>query len=81
VLASVRDVVGQDAANDIVSRQPHGEIRVRVEYTLTPFGWQLTELMALYECAGDSESALDDKTPQAGQRPGTCVPERSPRIA
>lgn len=34
----------------IVSRNVYPEIPVRVEYTLTPLGWQLTEpLMALYE--------------------------------
>jgi DNA-binding HxlR family transcriptional regulator len=34
----------------IVVRHVYAEIPVRVEYTLTPLGWQLTELlMALYE--------------------------------
>ena len=34
----------------LVSRHVYAEIPVRVEYTLTPLGWQLTEpLMALYE--------------------------------
>ena len=41
----------------IVSRQVYPEIPVRVEYTLTPLGWQLTEpLMALYEWALAHES-------------------------
>jgi DNA-binding HxlR family transcriptional regulator len=45
--------------NDIVSRQVYAEIPVRVEYTLTPLGWQLTELlMALYEWAVDHEEDL-----------------------
>jgi DNA-binding HxlR family transcriptional regulator len=36
----------------IVSRWVYAEIPVRVEYTLTSLGWQLTEpLMALYEWA------------------------------
>jgi DNA-binding HxlR family transcriptional regulator len=43
----------------IVSRQVYAEIPVRVEYTLTPLGWQLTELlMALYEWAVDHEDDL-----------------------
>jgi DNA-binding HxlR family transcriptional regulator len=36
----------------IVIRHVYAEIPVRVEYTLTPLGWRLTELlMALYEWA------------------------------
>jgi DNA-binding HxlR family transcriptional regulator len=43
----------------IVSRHVYAEIPVRVEYTLTPLGWQLTEpLMALYEWAIAHESEL-----------------------
>lgn len=43
----------------IVSRHVYPEIPVRVEYTLTPLGWQLTEpLMALYEWAIAHESEL-----------------------
>ena len=46
--------------NGIVSRQVYAEIPVRVEYTLTRLGWQLTEpLMALYEWAVAHESELD----------------------
>ena len=42
----------------IVSRHVYAEIPVRVEYTLTPLGWRLTELlMALYEWA----TAHDDE--------------------
>jgi DNA-binding HxlR family transcriptional regulator len=45
--------------NGIVSRQVYAEIPVRVEYTLTQLGWQLTEpLMALYEWAVEHESEL-----------------------
>ena len=45
--------------NGIVSRQVYAEIPVRVEYTLTPLGWQLTEpLMALYEWAVSHEGEL-----------------------
>jgi len=45
--------------NGIVSRHVYAEIPVRVEYTLTPLGWQLTEpLMALYEWAVAHESEL-----------------------
>ena len=43
----------------IVARSVYAEIPVRVEYTLTPFGWQLTEpLMALYEWAVEHEEAM-----------------------
>jgi DNA-binding HxlR family transcriptional regulator len=43
----------------IVARQVYDEIPVRVEYTLTRLGWQLTEpLMALYEWAVAHESEL-----------------------
>ena len=45
--------------NGIVSRQVYAESPVRVEYMLTPLGWQLTEpLMALYEWAVAHESEL-----------------------
>jgi DNA-binding HxlR family transcriptional regulator len=45
--------------NGIVSRQVYAEIPVRIEYTLTALGWQLTEpLMALYEWAVAHESEL-----------------------
>jgi DNA-binding HxlR family transcriptional regulator len=45
--------------NGIVSRQVYAESPVRVEYMLTPLGWQLTEpLMALYEWAVTHESEL-----------------------
>jgi DNA-binding HxlR family transcriptional regulator len=56
----------------VVSRQVYAEIPVRVEYTLTPLGWQLTEpLMALYEWAVAHEREL------ASTRPGR---EDVPRI-
>jgi DNA-binding HxlR family transcriptional regulator len=43
----------------IVSRHVYADIPVRVEYTLTPLGWQLTEpLMALYEWSVAHESEL-----------------------
>ena len=43
----------------IVARHVYPEIPVRVEYTLTPLGWQLTELlMALYEWAVAHEAEL-----------------------
>jgi DNA-binding HxlR family transcriptional regulator len=48
----------------IVSRQVYPEIPVRVEYTITPFGWQLTEpLMVLYEWALKGESELVARPP------------------
>jgi DNA-binding HxlR family transcriptional regulator len=43
----------------IVARHVYADIPVRVEYTLTPLGWQLTEpLMAIYEWALEHESEL-----------------------
>jgi len=43
----------------LVARHVYAETPVRVEYTLTPLGWQLTELlMALYEWAVAHESEL-----------------------
>jgi DNA-binding HxlR family transcriptional regulator len=45
--------------NGIVSRHVYADIPVRVEYTLTPLGWKLTEpLMVLYEWALAHESEL-----------------------
>jgi DNA-binding HxlR family transcriptional regulator len=45
--------------NGIVSRQVYAEMPVRVEYTLTPLGWHLTEpLMTLYEWALAHDSEL-----------------------
>jgi DNA-binding HxlR family transcriptional regulator len=45
--------------NGVVSRQVYAEMPVRVEYTLTSLGWQLTEpLMALYEWAVAHEGEL-----------------------
>jgi DNA-binding HxlR family transcriptional regulator len=43
----------------LVRRQVYGELPVRVEYTLTPLGWRLTELlMALYEWSRDHGDEL-----------------------
>jgi DNA-binding HxlR family transcriptional regulator len=54
----------------IVSRQVYPEIPVRVEYSLTPLGWQLTEpLMALYEWAVAHENEL-----QASRENSESVP-------
>jgi DNA-binding HxlR family transcriptional regulator len=50
--------------NGIVARHVYPEIPVRVEYTLTPLGWRLTELlMALYEwsVAHDADITLDGR--------------------
>jgi DNA-binding HxlR family transcriptional regulator len=45
----------------IVARHVYAEMPVRIEYSLTPLGWQLTEpLMALYEWAVEHESELAD---------------------
>jgi DNA-binding HxlR family transcriptional regulator len=46
----------------IVARHVYPEIPVRVEYTLTPLGWQLTEpLMAIYEWAVAHEVELAEQ--------------------
>jgi DNA-binding HxlR family transcriptional regulator len=56
--------------NGIVSRQVYPESPVRVEYTLTPLGWQLTEpLMALYDWAVAHETEL--AASQQGAEPVT----------
>lgn len=50
----------------IVSRHVYAEIPVRVEYTLTPLGWRLTELlMTLYEWAVAHEGELAAHAPAA----------------
>jgi DNA-binding HxlR family transcriptional regulator len=55
----------------IVARHVYAEIPVRVEYTLTRLGWQLTEpLMALYEWAVAHESELEEPTPDDRNRQG-----------
>jgi DNA-binding HxlR family transcriptional regulator len=59
----------------IVSRQVYADIPVRVEYTLTPLGWQLTEpLMALYEWAVAHESELAAANPSAEGVPSISRP-------
>jgi DNA-binding HxlR family transcriptional regulator len=66
----------------VVSRQVYPEIPVRVEYTLTPLGWQLTEpLMALYEWAVAHEEQLAAATkpppelePTSGYAPFRLAP-------
>lgn len=56
----------------IVARHVYPEIPVRVEYTLTPLGWQLTEpLMALYEWAVEHENELAEQEPNDGYPPAT----------
>jgi DNA-binding HxlR family transcriptional regulator len=48
----------------LVARRVHAEIPVRIEYVLTPLGWELTEpLMTLYEWALEHENALDKAAP------------------
>jgi DNA-binding HxlR family transcriptional regulator len=55
--------------NGIVSRRVYAEIPVRVEYTLTPLGWQLTEpLMALYEWGVAHETELAASQVEADRR-------------
>src|SRR6266508_5070844 len=63
----------------VVSRHVYAEIPVRVEYTLTPLGWQLTEpLMALYEWA----QAHEDELAAATQSPADHGPTlRQPTLS
>jgi DNA-binding HxlR family transcriptional regulator len=59
----------------IVSRHVYADIPVRVEYTLTPLGWQLTEpLMVLYEWAVAHEDELASAKPTADDVQGTSWP-------
>jgi DNA-binding HxlR family transcriptional regulator len=74
VLTSTLRKLEQDG---IVSRQVYAESPVRVEYTLTPLGWQLTEpLMALYEWAVAHESELAVSRQDATQ----VTPVRRPAL-
>ena len=64
----------------IVTRQVYAESPVRVEYTLTPLGWQLTEpLMALYEWAVAHESEL--AASQQEEEQVATLPRRSLTLA
>src|SRR6266498_3898483 len=59
----------------IVFRQVYAESPVRVEYTLTPLGWQLTEpLMALYEWAVAHEADLAAQQQLLAQDPAIARP-------
>jgi DNA-binding HxlR family transcriptional regulator len=59
----------------VVARQVYADIPVRVEYTLTPLGWQLTEpLMALYEWAVAHESELASANQGAVSAPSISRP-------
>jgi DNA-binding HxlR family transcriptional regulator len=59
----------------IVSRHVYAEIPVRVEYTLTPLGWQLTEpLMAVYDWAVAHECELADRTTPQEDGRATSAP-------
>jgi DNA-binding HxlR family transcriptional regulator len=60
----------------LVSRRVYAEIPVRVEYTLTPLGWQLTELlMALYEWAVAHETEIK-RSDEANVDPGAFARPR-----
>ena len=68
----------------IVSRHVYGDIPVRVEYTLTPLGWQLTEpLMGLYEwsVAHESELAAAKQSAEDVQRIGRPALKLAPAQA
>src|SRR6266508_1049403 len=61
--------------NGIVSRHVYAEIPVRVEYTLTPLGWKLTEpLMALYEWAEAHANELAATQQLLAQDPAIARP-------
>jgi DNA-binding HxlR family transcriptional regulator len=77
VLTSTLRKLEQDG---IVTRQVYAESPVRVEYTLTPLGWQLTEpLMALYEWAVAHESEL--AASQQEEEQVATLPRRSLTLA
>jgi DNA-binding HxlR family transcriptional regulator len=67
----------------IVARHVYADIPVRVEYTLTPLGWRLTEpLMALYEWAvaheNDLSAVAEPDAPVAPPRaPVSLAPARA----
>jgi DNA-binding HxlR family transcriptional regulator len=53
----------------VVTRHVYAEMPVRVEYTLTPLGWRLTELlMALYEWALEYEGDINASRQAALER-------------
>lgn len=59
-------------SHGIVSRHVYPEIPVRIEYTLTTLGWQLTEpLMALYEWAVAHENELTGAAENTQAHPAT----------
>ncbi|HZQ64561.1 MAG TPA: helix-turn-helix domain-containing protein [Gaiellaceae bacterium] len=59
-------------SHGIVSRHVYPEIPVRIEYTLTTLGWQLTEpLMALYEWAVAHENELTGTAENTPAHPAT----------
>jgi DNA-binding HxlR family transcriptional regulator len=59
----------------IVARHVYADIPVRVEYALTPLGWQLTEpLMALYEWAVAHEPDLAAQQQLLAQDPAIARP-------
>jgi DNA-binding HxlR family transcriptional regulator len=59
----------------IVARHVYAEVPVRVEYTLTPLGWKLTEpLMALYEWALAHEDELVSARQSAADVPSINRP-------
>jgi DNA-binding HxlR family transcriptional regulator len=77
VLTSTLRKLEQDG---IVSRHVYPESPVRVEYTLTPLGWQLTEpLMTLYEWAVSHESEL--AASQQGTKQVTPLPRPALTLA
>jgi DNA-binding HxlR family transcriptional regulator len=77
VLTSTLRKLEQDG---IVTRQVYAESPVRVEYALTPLGWQLTEpLMALYEWAVAHESEL--AASQQEEEQVATLPRRSLTLA
>jgi DNA-binding HxlR family transcriptional regulator len=58
----------------VVKRHVYAEIPVRVEYTLTPLGWRLTELlMALYEWALAHEGEIGASRRVGGAEPSAAA--------
>jgi DNA-binding HxlR family transcriptional regulator len=54
------------ANKGLVARRAYAEVPPRVEYSLTPLGWSITELlMSLYEWSAEHLQAGDDPLPEA----------------
>jgi DNA-binding HxlR family transcriptional regulator len=56
----------------LVARRVHAQVPPRVEYSLTPLGWSLTEpLMALYEWSAEHPEGAATRRPRLAIVPGS----------